>query len=78
MVKVSFLACATVVSILTGRGSTPTSVHDVTDEYMPPTYVVAVTGMPSAERRSELTGAIRATPEIVRGFGFARRVLRPG
>ncbi len=60
MVNESCLACETVASILTGRGSTPTSVHEVTDEYIPPTYDTGVTGtVHRACRRCHVWFALR-------------------
>ncbi len=51
MVKDPRLLADTVASIFTGLGSTPTSVHEVTDEYMSPTYVAGMTRQPPASRQ---------------------------
>lgn len=57
----------TVASILTSRGSTPTRVHDVTDEYMPPTYVGGMT-----QRRPDVPqrGCAVEDSHVVRPGGY--------
>ncbi len=60
------LPLETTVSIRTGTGSTPTSAHEVTDEYMKRTYRVAVTRIASRGQPACSVGKNRYPPLAVR------------